>query len=631
MLELRATNGFWQQRFELPVLYNSAHIILLRRTLLIRKPGAYRDEARLALHLTDQVTASGGFARYPGGQASASMTRLAVAALRAAVGEKTLPGAFGEAPETNPEIRPSLRGRIDVAISRAERYLSGVPSRRDLTDALDSVFFERLLLASDVPAGLLFFEPEFVAWAHSAEWKRRLQRHAGRHARHAVPAISILYRSARRQRRTGRLPPALSHSIGVFRRLEERSIQELIRLILSRQNPDGGWFYSSYLTTMNLLALNAAGVPCDDPAVERAAGWLRERLFETADGGLSLSPWKADIWDTSLGILSYLRVPGTRSDDPEIAAAVEHLLGDQQRDGSFAWGSGAANDTDSVSTALALRSLALAAESASGGRLSAIEDALRRGIEFLVAHQDPRGGYSVWDPTAVTAHSGPIGVATQLLFDVASADTTARVLSALAAAGLTVDHPVVRGALGFLIRNQSDDGAWWCRWWAGYLAGTGFVLEAMAALGLGVGVQPTSDDPLVRRARRSLARGVRFLLDHQNPDGGWGETTAADLDPRSAATGASRPLQTAFAVSALLSCGLPADSEAVDDGIEYLLRAADRDGLWRDDQVTFTIFSRWWYYRYPLYSATLPLDAITRFLDARSDRDRERTFPVEGI
>ena len=258
----------------------------------------------------------------------------------------------------------------------------------------------------------------------------------------------------------------------------------------------------------------------------------------------------------------------------------------------------------------------MAARSAGGGRLSAIEHAIGRGVRYLVTRQGPRGGYGVWDPTNINARPGPVGVGTQLLFDVASADTTARVVVALAEAGLTADHAPLRNALRFLVRMQLDNGAWWCRWWAGYIPGTGFVLEALAALGLRFGVQSASDDPLVRQARRSMARGVRFLLEHQNLDGGWGESAAADGDPSLAAMGESRPLQTAFAVSALLSCGVPADSESVEDGIAYLLRAADRDGRWLDDQATFTIFARWWYYQYPLYSATLPLDALNRYLGA---------------
>src|SRR3981081_350200 len=77
--------------------------------------------------------------------------------------------------------------------------------------------------------------------------------------------------------------------------------------------------------------------------------------------------------------------------------------------------------------------------------------------------------------------------------------------------GLTSDHPAVAAVLAFLRREQEADGSWFGRWGTNYIYGTWSVLVGLNA----IGVDPESGE--VRRA-------VAWLLPHQRPDGGWGET-----------------------------------------------------------------------------------------------------------
>jgi hypothetical protein len=89
---------------------------------------------------------------------------------------------------------------------------------------------------------------------------------------------------------------------------------------------------------------------------------------------------------------------------------------------------------------------------------------------------------------------------------------------------------------------------------------------------LGDGVP--ADDPSVQRA-------VAWLKQHQNADGGWGETCESYMRPELAGRGPSIPSQTAWALLALFAAGTKS-GPAVQAGIDYLLRTQQPDGAWED-------------------------------------------------
>ena len=54
---------------------------------------------------------------------------------------------------------------------------------------------------------------------------------------------------------------------------------------------------------------------------------------------------------------------------------------------------------------------------------------------------------------------------------------------------------------------------------------------------------------------RRFAQAARYMLDHQNEDGGWGELPRSYDDPASKGIGPSTPSQTAWGLLALLATG----------------------------------------------------------------------------
>ena len=106
-----------------------------------------------------------------------------------------------------------------------------------------------------------------------------------------------------------------------------------------------------------------------------------------------------------------------------------------------------------------------------------------------------------------------------------------------------------------------------------------------------------------------VQRAVRWVVSHQNGDGGWGETCESYTDPSLAGCGASIPSQTAWALLALFAAG-QTTGPAVERGVDYLLRTQRPDGSWTDPLCNGTGFPRVFFLKYHLYAAYFPLWAL---------------------
>ncbi len=626
LLERRSLEGTWDDPCELYALCGSLYIIMLRTTGLIERPGSSQEECLLVRHIINQVNPDGGFYKFPGSPSCKTITRVALVALHLVLGGVEPGPRPSSWFRRNEEIDQTLEGRIRAAIARAEHFLEEGKTKTSLAFDLDHKLLERLLLAHVGPRQSLplipFLEPEVEALEDRSALVAGARRQFSRVLRKALPALSILYRKAQQRSRVWGGALRLLHRLPVFRRLQERSIECLARRIHSEQDECGGWFYNAIHTMLNVMALCEAGAATDDPAVSLAHQHLRDGICHAGDGGTFVSAMSSDVWNTSHAVYSYLRAPGHSAMDAEIRQSVEFLLQWQAQDGGYAWGSGSRNHCDTDSTAFVLRPLVLAAATADGQLRSRIERALERGLAYVLPRQSRRGGFSVWDETASRCRPGSCGFLKQALFDIATADQTGRIVQGLAALGLTTAHQQIRRALRFLLKTQCRNGAWWSRWWAGYIVGSDTVLGAYGKLGLRCGPNPHRDDRLLARSHEAMMKAVDFLVEHQNADGGWGETIQSDSDIRCAGVGESTPLQTAYTLSALLGCGYPTDDPVIRDGIEYLLRTMTPDGQWADNQATFTLFARTFYYSYPFTTYVLPLDALTDYLRASGAEER---------
>src|SRR5262249_44193465 len=113
-----------------------------------------------------------------------------------------------------------------------------------------------------------------------------------------------------------------------------------------------------------------------------------------------------------------------------------------------------------------------------------------------------------------------------------------------------------------------------------------------------------------------------WLKQVQQPGGGWGETCKSYDDPRLAGQGTPTASQTAWALLGLIAAG-EADSDAVHDGVDWLLATQRPDGRWHEDQFTGTGFRKVFYLKYHMYSLYFPLMALARYMDETRTPMRE--------
>jgi squalene-hopene/tetraprenyl-beta-curcumene cyclase len=151
----------------------------------------------------------------------------------------------------------------------------------------------------------------------------------------------------------------------------------------------------------------------------------------------------------------------------------------------------------------------------------------------------------------------------------------------------------------WLLAAQETDGSWFGRWGANYVYGTGAAVPALVAAGV------PADAACVRRA-------VRWLQDHQNADGGWGEDLRSYQDRAWAGRGESTASQTAWALLALLAAG--ERSDPVDRGVRWLCDTQRLDGSWDEPQFTGTGFPGDFYLNYHFYRLVFPISALGRYL-----------------
>ncbi len=240
-----------------------------------------------------------------------------------------------------------------------------------------------------------------------------------------------------------------------------------------------------------------------------------------------------------------------------------------------------------------------------------IAAATQRGAAWMLAMQNRDGGWGAFDRNNDMELLCHVPFADHnAMIDPSSPDLTARVLEALARVGRRVGNPAVNPtgdpaidrAVAYLRRTQEPDGSWFGRWGVNYIYGTWQTLVGLAAIGIPHG------DP-------AMVAGANWLLSTQQPSGGWGESPDSYADPKRRGIGPATASQTAWAVMGLLAAGLyrhPATAR----GVRFLLAHQNPDGAWDEAEFTGTGFPLVFYLRYHLYPIYFPLQALAQWAAA---------------
>jgi squalene-hopene/tetraprenyl-beta-curcumene cyclase len=366
----------------------------------------------------------------------------------------------------------------------------------------------------------------------------------------------------------------------------------------------------------SVLALKVLGYTEDHPLLRQQLQYLDDLLIrdqENPEGALVMQPCVSPVWDTVLASYA-LAQAGVGPEDAPLRKAASWLLAKQtRRRGDWAQKNDVAPggwyfehrnefypDVDDTCVALMVLKHAKAHEAP-----EAQEAAIARGLTWMLGMQNSDGGWASFDRDNAKEWLTHVPFADHnAMIDPSTADITARVLESLSYfPGYAPSHPVVARAIQFLKQDQLTDGSWYGRWGVNYIYGTWQVLRGLARIG------EDMDAPYVRRA-------ARWFTEHQNADGGWGESIASYDHPERRGIGESTPSQTAWALMGLIAAG-QGGSAAVSRGVRFLLDRQDADGTWEQIPWTGTGFPKVFYLNYHYYRHYFPLMALAQY---RTDR-----------
>ena len=399
--------------------------------------------------------------------------------------------------------------------------------------------------------------------------------------------------------------------IKTFRR---RGLAAAERWLIDRQEADGSWGGIQPPWVYAILALRALGYPLDHPVIQRGLRGF-EGFSVEADGMLWTEPCQSPVWDTALAAIALVD-SGLAPNHPALVRAGEWLLQEQiYRGGDWqvknpdtppgSWAFEFENDTYPDVDDAAIVMIALAALDLPD-RATQVRG-IERGLQWTLSMQSANGGWGSFDVDNTKRFLTQIPFADfGATLDPPTEDVTAHVLELLGRLRYRGDFPPARRGLDYLYAQQEADGAWWGRWGVNYLYGLGAVLPALAAL-----AEPMTQ-PAVRQA-------VEWLRRHQRPDGGWGESCDTYADPSLRGAGPATPSQSAWALLALIAADQAASDEAA-RGIRYLIERQRPDGTWDEPEFTGTGFPKDFMINYHLYRHYFPLMALGRYRHALAGR-----------
>ena len=227
-------------------------------------------------------------------------------------------------------------------------------------------------------------------------------------------------------------------------------------------------------------------------------------------------------------------------------------------------------------------------------------EAIQQAAQWLDGMKSKGGGFGSFEVNNTQYYLNAIPFADHgALLDPPTADVTGRCIALLSLCGKTEYARTLTHAIDFLKQDQEEDGSWFGRWGTNYIYGTWSVLTAL---------ELAEEDP----NQSYIRRAVSWLEETQNEDGGWGETNESYYPPKHRRPHSSTSYQTAWALLALLAVG-EVDSDAVKQGVQYLLENQKSDGLWYDPDYTSPGFPRVFYLKYHGYTKYFPLWAIARY------------------
>jgi squalene-hopene/tetraprenyl-beta-curcumene cyclase len=399
------------------------------------------------------------------------------------------------------------------------------------------------------------------------------------------------------------------------------ALEEAERWMVERIGEGSDGLAAVYPAMLNsMIALRALGYTKHHPLFEKARKDFAE-LFVDDPEDFRIQPCLSPVWDTAINIIA-LAESGLSPEHEALQSAAKWLLdkevrlsGDWAKNNPHPEASGWAFEYNNVyypdvdDTAMVLMAL----RHVRPVDRESLAVVFGRALAWQLSFQCRDGGWAAFDKDVTTPWLEDVPFADHnAILDPTCSDLTARTLELFGYIGFDPKHPSVKDALKYLRRTQEDDGSWYGRWGVNYIYGTWQVLRGLCSIG-----QDMTKDWILR--------GRDWLESCQNDDGGWGETCASYDNPQMKGIGESTASQTAWAVMGICACG-DLDRRSIQRGLQFLLERQKPDGSWDEPQITGTGFPMVFYLKYDMYRQNFPLLAFATYLNYRNGLDTRAGF-----
>lgn len=240
---------------------------------------------------------------------------------------------------------------------------------------------------------------------------------------------------------------------------------------------------------------------------------------------------------------------------------------------------------------------------------------LAEAVDLILSWQNEDGGWATYERTRGPRwleRLNPSDCFADIMLDYSWVECTSACVQALVAyqrrfpteRTAVLTRAVERGR-DFIIRAQRTDGSWEGGWGICFTYGTWFGVTGLRAAGL------STANPRIQSA-------CDFLAAHQGPDGGWGERAASCREHRYLPTESGQVVMTSWALLALIAGGR-AETPAVARGLRFLLARQQPEGGFPAERIA-GIFNRTCAIHYDNYRHVFPVWALARAREALAKR-----------
>jgi len=366
--------------------------------------------------------------------------------------------------------------------------------------------------------------------------------------------------------------------------------KKVIDWVIEHQDDDGVWGGIQPPWVYSVMSLYAHGYPLTHPSLDKGIKALDTYWTYKIGDGLYIQGSESPVWDTLLTLLAIHECEAGDKYKESVNKAIDWVLSNENRTrgdwhqqtpnvepGGWAFERSNVMYPDVDDTAVAILALNGLVEHYHDPK--SLHEAVSRAKDWILAMQCKNGGWGAFDRDndKILLTKIPFSDFGEVL-DPPSVDVTAHVVEALIS--LKDQDPriavAIDAALAYIKSEQDDDGSWFGRWGVNHIYGTGAVLPALAAAG-----EDMSQD-YIRRA-------THWIVEHQNSDGGWGETAASYMDDSLRGVGVSTASQTGWALIALTSVNQANLDASIEKGVRYL-NSSQQANTWEEKQFTGTGF-----------------------------------------